>query len=317
MRPALSIVIFTTLLGTAQGLLLALFVAEWAGLHTRFALQLPTPMFVVGAMTATVLATAGLLSSFFHLGRKLRAWRAVMQWRTSWMSREVIVLPLFIALCALYALAHGTQRGDTFVLGALAAITALALFVCTGMIYACIKFLREWATPLTPLNFALQGLAHGFAVGAVLASIWAPLALNYFVGGALLFTSTALLGRLAAWERNRKLPIKSTLQTAIGIKHGRIEQRAQGFMGGSFNTREFFHGRTPAALQSLRGLCLGAGFLLPLILLVWMWGAADPAWRNPALAALATVQYVGLLAERWLFFAEAEHPQNLYYQRMS
>jgi DMSO reductase anchor subunit len=29
------------------------------------------------------------------------------------------------------------------------------------------------------------------------------------------------------------------------------------------------------------------------------------------------VQYLGLLAERWLFFAQARHPQNLYYQTVS
>ena len=29
------------------------------------------------------------------------------------------------------------------------------------------------------------------------------------------------------------------------------------------------------------------------------------------------IQYLGLLAERWYFFAEAEHPQNLYYQQVS
>jgi DMSO reductase anchor subunit len=29
------------------------------------------------------------------------------------------------------------------------------------------------------------------------------------------------------------------------------------------------------------------------------------------------VQYLGLLAERWYFFAEANHPQNIYYQAMS
>jgi sulfite dehydrogenase (quinone) subunit SoeC len=27
------------------------------------------------------------------------------------------------------------------------------------------------------------------------------------------------------------------------------------------------------------------------------------------------VQYAGLVAERWFFFAQARHPQNLYYQR--
>jgi sulfite dehydrogenase (quinone) subunit SoeC len=35
----------------------------------------------------------------------------------------------------------------------------------------------------------------------------------------------------------------------------------------------------------------------------------------PILAAM--VQYVGLIAERWYFFAEAKHPQNLYYQSVA
>jgi len=29
------------------------------------------------------------------------------------------------------------------------------------------------------------------------------------------------------------------------------------------------------------------------------------------------VQFGGLLAERWFFFAQANHPQNLYYQVVS
>ena len=37
-----------------------------------------------------------------------------------------------------------------------------------------------------------------------------------------------------------------------------------------------------------------------------------------ALFAVAFVaQYAGLLAERWYFFAQANHPQNLYYQAIS
>ena len=40
--------------------------------------------------------------SFLHLGRPGRAWRAVAMWRTSWLSREVIVLPAFIAVVALW-----------------------------------------------------------------------------------------------------------------------------------------------------------------------------------------------------------------------
>jgi DMSO reductase anchor subunit len=36
---------------------------------------------------------------------------------------------------------------------------------------------------------------------------------------------------------------------------------------------------------------------------------------TPGLLGLAFIlQYIGLLAERWFFFAQANHPQNLYYQ---
>ena len=40
-------------------------------------------------------------------------------------------------------------------IGAVNTLLAFALFVCTGMIYACIKFLQEWATPLTVVNYIL------------------------------------------------------------------------------------------------------------------------------------------------------------------
>jgi DMSO reductase anchor subunit len=38
------------------------------------------------------------------------------------------------------------------------------------------------------------------------------------------------------------------------------------------------------------------------------------AYSAGLLAATFVVQYVGLLFERWFFFAQANHPQNLYYQ---
>jgi DMSO reductase anchor subunit len=102
------------------------------------------------------------------------------------------------------------------------------------------------------------------------------------------------------------------LQTAIGVKHPQIAQKAQGFMGGSFNTREFFHGKLPQVLRSIKWLFLVATFLVPLVLLlVGMNGAAG------ILALAFVVQYLGLLAERWFFFAQANHPQNLYYRSIA
>jgi DMSO reductase anchor subunit len=54
-------------------------------------------------------------------------------------------------------------------------------------------------------------------------------------------------------------------------------------------------------------------FPVPLALLASGLAASGTA----LLAAAFVVQYAGLLAERWFFFAQANHPQNLYYQRIS
>ena len=317
MHPALSVVLFTTLAGAAQGLVLALFAAEWADDRHWLGTAQDAGFYAAGAAVAVVLGGAGLLASFFHLGRPERAWRTATMWRTSWLSREVIVLPAFLALALAYALAHARGHEAAFVLGALAALAALALFLCTGMIYACIRFLAEWATPLTPINFALLGCANGFTLAAAIAALASPARVRFFAVGAVAFTLLALLGRAAAWRRNAGLVPKSTLQTAIGIKHRHIEQKSQGFMGGSFNTREFFHGRSADTLRLLRRVCLIGAFALPLALLMVALVAPDAVAPVALLAAAALLQYVGLLAERWLFFAEANHPQNLYYQRMA
>jgi DMSO reductase anchor subunit len=46
--------------------------------------------------------------------------------------------------------------------------------------------------------------------------------------------------------------------------------------------------------------------------------AAGTWWGVPALVVAAFfVQYAGLVAERWYFFAQARHPQNLYYGAIS
>ena len=84
-------------------------------------------------------------------------------------------------------------------------------------------------------------------------------------------------------------------------------------MGGSFNTREFFHGKSDAALAMVRVLFLVLAFVLPVLLIGLAYGLESPTLPAVAFA----VQYLGLLAERWSFFAEARHPQNLYYQSIA
>jgi DMSO reductase anchor subunit len=303
-RPAWSVLLLTTLIGAGQGLFLALVATE------AFGRGGPT-LFVPGAALALALLGGGLLASFFHLGRPERAWRSAAMWRTSWLSREVIVLPAFMAAVAAWGAAHWLGGTATQALGAAGTVLALALFVCTGMVYACLPFLQEWRTPLTVVNFALLGSASGLTLAAALAAWLQPeLARGYvvaaFVAGALGYT-----GRIASLARNARLRPKSTLATAIGVKHPRIVQIAQGAMGGSFNTREFFHGRPREVVRAARWTLLALVYPAPAALML-----AAPQ-SAPALAAAFLLQYAGLLAERWYFFAEAKHPQNLYYQAIA
>jgi DMSO reductase anchor subunit len=309
MRPPISMVLFTTLAGAGQGLLLAL-----AGVQAAQGLglvQAPTALFVAGAIGVLLLSGAGLVAASFHLGRPLRAWRAAAMWRTSWLSREVIVLPAFVASTAAWGAAQALQAapGTLAVLAALASALALLLYLCTAMIYGAVKVIREWATPLTPLNYTLLGLASGTLAAAALAAALAPPLLPGLAGVALALTLLGAATRGASLWRNLHLVPKTTLQSAIGVRHPQIRQTAQGAMGGSFATREFFHGRSAGFVHGMRWAAAGLAFLLPAAVLL-LAGARAPA---VLLAALFVLQWLGLLAERWSFFAEARHPQNLYH----
>jgi sulfite dehydrogenase (quinone) subunit SoeC len=311
MNPAWSVVSFTTIAGAAQGLVVALALALLFGLPVQ-------PGFVSGALAlAVLLLVIGLGASFLHLGRPERAWRAAMMWRTSWLSREVIVLPAFIGLVALWwaCIRFGWAGPLTALVLPLAAIAVAAmLWYCTAMIYACLRFIEEWAHPLTLVNFVLTGLASGLVLASAIAALAGEAELLRATGPA------ALLGTLLAWatrslalRRNSSLRPRSTLQSATGIRAERLVQTSMGMTGGSFNTREFFHRASRATLRHVRLATIVLGFAAPAVLLL------VALLTGSALAYLLALalQVPGFVADRWLFFAQAKHPQNLYYQVVS
>lgn len=306
MNPAWSVIFFTVLAGTGQGLFLMLVRAEAHGAAPR--------ALAAGGFSAVALLCVGLACSFFHLGRPMRAWRAIAMWRSSWLSREVIVLPVTIGVAGWWSLAHLLGWPGTAGLGAVGVVLCFALWGCTGMIYACLRFLREWAHWLTLLNFVLLGWMSG---AGTFAAYWFALygrdESRFAVAAALALTLAAAGARIASFARNRKLKPLSTPQSAIGVRTAGLRQMSQGATGGSFNTREFFHGRSARLLRSVKWIALVLAFALPAVVLIAATWA--PAFWMLALAAGS--QWLGLLAERWLFFAHANHPQNIYYQAVA
>jgi sulfite dehydrogenase (quinone) subunit SoeC len=325
MHPAFSVIFLTTLIGVGQGFFLALYTGQVYALAHLLPAQDSRSFYAMGSAVAVAFLVAGLVASFFHLGRPERAWRTATRWRTSWLSREVIVLPATLVLTMAYGAAHyfawnpilftfnNLNIDLTLFIGALATVATFALFVCTAMIYAGLRFIQEWHSPLTVLNYILLGGASGFTLAAAF-SVWSGGDLLVFYGvWAVLLSGAAALSRGASLWRNAHIKRKSNLQSAIGVRHTVIVQKAQGAMGGSFNTREFFHGHSAALMYGVRVIFVVFLFVIPVVLLGAAYGL-NSEWLP--LAAFIS-QYLGVLAERWYFFAEARHPQNLYYQTVS
>ncbi len=322
MHPAFSVIFLTTLIGVGQGLFLALFTGQSYSAVELLPSQDSTHFYGIGGFLALLFLIGGLIASVFHLGHPERAWRAATQWRTSWLSREVIALPLLMALVFVYAMMHyfawdtvlftsgtGARLQASLVVGTLGVIATFALFLCTGMIYACIKFLQEWASSLTVINYLLLGTASGFFFATAFSAWAAPELMRFYGIWTAIITLAALVTRLASLIRNNRIKHKSSIQSAIGVRHTKIVQKSQGAMGGSYNTREYLHGAPIWMFRSIKWVFLVLVFPVPLALL-WL-GLAQGS--GALLLAGFIVQYIGLLFERWFFFAQANHPQNIYY----
>lgn len=326
MRPAFSVIFLTTLIGVGQGLFLALVSGQFYWVIGATQVAEAENFYAYGSLLALAFLTAGLFASLFHLAHPERAWRAASQWRTSWLSREVIALPAVMGLVTIYGALHwlnwkpvlmtfGNMKDLdlSMATGYLGVASIIALFICTGMIYTCMKFIQQWASPLTVLNFSLMGSASGFVLATAYASFMGSPLADFFAGGAILLSVAALLGRAASLWRIRGIKSLSSMQSAVGLRHRNLRQLTRGFTASAFNLKEFFHPGSPALVPALTMVYFGLAFALPLGLMLFGWGTTTMTLFTVAFI----IQYAGLLIERWVFFAEATHPQNLYYQKVA
>jgi DMSO reductase anchor subunit len=305
-HPAPSIIIFTTLSGLGYGLaaVLGLGLLDPSLTFTRIAYVL-----------ALLLISVGLLSSTLHLGNPQRAWRALSQWRSSWLSREgVMALATFPPLLwtAFASIVDGRYPAFAGVLGAvLAGVTVY----CTSMIYASLKSVQAWHTALTPACYLLFAASGGFLLGAFFAAAGGgPLQLLLMMA---LAASTAAWAAKIAWRRNmdRARPL-STPESATGLGTiGRVRLFERPHMTENYLTREmgFRVARKHASKLRLLSLILGGVVPAVLVLLLLSAGARSGLAASLMLALAVMSHVAGMLAERWLFFAEARHAVMNYY----
>lgn len=287
MHPAPSVILFSTLSGLGLGLL--------ACLGAGFAMATGWAAFWWWGL-GYGLAVAGLVASTFHLGNPQRALLAFSQWRTSWLSREAWVSVAALVVLAPVALSDIFALGLPRLLGQVGALLALGTVFTTSMIYTQIRAVPRWHHWATPVMFVAFALAGGAMLGGQRWAGWlliglAPVMVLVWRSGDGQFARAA-----------------QTLGTATGLGQiGTVQVFEQAHTAGNYLLREmiFVVGRKHA--QKLRVIAVAFAAVLPALVLAVAPGAPI------AVAVAAALHLGGAMAQRWLFFAEAEHVVGLYY----
>jgi len=296
LRPTWSIIFFTVLSGAGFGMAAVLAIVAPA---------LSVNAVIIAAAVATVLIVGGLLSSTGHLANPKNAWRALFRLRSSWLSREAALALLFFPLFAGWLFAVINQQSAVFP-ALLVVVTAAATVFCTAMIYASLKPVPLWRHPLTPINYLLFAAAAGLLWVAVVAGFDSGKTPPLLVSVWVLVLLAAAAGKAAQW---RRVAPPTTIAEATGLRAARVRMLDAGHTGANFLTREFVYTAPPATVAMARKVTIIAGFIAPLMAAA----AALLTTRHEFLLFALPLMTAGLLAERWLFFAEARHVVRLYY----
>jgi sulfite dehydrogenase (quinone) subunit SoeC len=312
-HPAPSIIAFTTASGAGYGLLFLLGLAAPAGL-----LPATRALGAAGLGLALGLITLGLCASLLHLGRPERAWRAVSQCRSSWLSREGVVALLTYPPALAFAagwLLLGDTGGWIAVCGVLAAIGAAITVYCTSMIYASLKPIREWCQPLVPPVY----LAFALMTGALLLH---PLLLLFGGAGGGWAAALALLAMALAfglkgryWAAIDRAGLRPTPESATGLGAlGTVRMLEPPHTETNYLLHEMGYRVARKHAAKLRWYaCLFGGVGAALLTVLALLSSGALAGLLALLAALFGI--AGVSIERWLFFAEATHTVTLYYGR--
>lgn len=310
MHPAASIIVFTTLTGAGYGLLF------WLGLlGTLQRLPDDRGFAVASLLLASVAVSVGLASSAFHLGRPERAWRAFSQWRSSWLSREGVASVATYGPLVLFAwgwIVQGNTGGAWAVAALATAAGATGTVVCTAYIYRSLKPIAHWSNGWVPANYlALAAMSGALWLAALDAAFSVPARSALWLDAGLIVLAALL--KLLYWRYIDRSPGDVTAERATGLGAiGRVRLFEAPHTQENFLLKEMGFAIARKHRVKLRRIAVHLAFVIPLLLTLIAL-ATGGGIRIAAAVAAAPIATVGVLLERWLFFAEAKHTVTLYY----
>jgi len=190
-------------------------------------------LFQTGPASETLLwisiATAllGLGASVFHLGRPMGAWRAFLNLKRSWMSREIVVFGLYFGLLAATSAAALLHWMPSEIRAGilLATMAGVAGVFCSAMIYADTR--RDlWRRRRSVTLFLLTMILLGAAAWLVVAPT-SPLPMLLLV-----ITVPLKLGAEILVLRHGAAPVLTSLKKSALLVTRRFQPVAFGHLGG-------------------------------------------------------------------------------------
>ena len=300
MHPAWSIIFFTSASGLGLGL------AGWIVLGVLDLSRFSHLLFVSGFTFGLI--GAGLLSSTLHLGHPERAWRALSQWRSSWLSREgVLAVLVLVALSAWFLSVFFGISPPHWVSVALIALIAATVYA-TSMIYASLRTVACWHHPLTPVCYLMFSVSGGsLAFSWLSAVVNQPISNSFaYVAGGLIFAAWVV--KFFWWRMLDTTKSNSSLASATGLGAlGKVKTLMPPHTSENYLQTEMGFVVARRHAVKLRVISVILGCIIPLL------GLFMTEYPIVLLSGALLAHLVGIFVERWLFFAEAKHVVATYY----
>ncbi len=158
----------------------------------------PASSVLAGAVTASLTGFIGLQAALLHLGRPWLAFRSILGWRRSWLSREAIAFGLYLG--ATFSATSSCLFSELNFAAPLASVAAAVLgstaVFCSAMIYVATR--RElWSPIRTLLEFAATTIGLGIAIASLFSN--GPFSAAMLLGGTVA-CAVAFIPKWIDWQ---------------------------------------------------------------------------------------------------------------------
>ena len=310
MRPDKAVIYFTVASGTGYGIIISL---NFLFLNNHTNIDYQIKIFI--SIISFLLITSGLISSTIHLGHPERAWRALSQWKSSWLSREgIFAIITYFPLTLFYFFWIFTERSVlTFLILLVASTFCILTIFCTAKIYSSLKSIPAWHNPLVPPIYILNSLVLGSIITFTIF-FYFGIKIKILSNFVTIICLTALFIKLLYWSLIKKIS-KSNIETATGL--------------GDSKKTSFFEvphtGKNFLTTEMINKINISKSLILRLSFCIFSY--LTPAYYfsinedlildqniiKVTLIIISILALVGMCIERYLFFIESKHTVSLYY----